>query len=90
MSWSINIIGKPKNVSNALEIYSEKLSGQSKVEFDAALPYMMGLVQQNFNENEQLLPVIKIEASGYGYVQDGVQKYRNCICKIETHHAELV
>lgn len=83
MSWSITFIGKSENVSKALEDHSTKLSGQSKEEYDAALPYLMGLVQQNFNKDNS--PVIQITASGHGY-----NDYRNCLVTLTSLGGQLV
>ncbi len=87
MSWSIGFIGKASNVVTALEDYSTKLEGQSKVEYDDVLPHMVGIVKQNFSNVE---PVIKITANGHGYVENGVKKSGTCICTIENHYVTLV
>lgn len=83
MSWSICIIGKPENVAIALEKESEKLSGQSKVEFDAALPHFVALVKENFGENP---PMMKITANGHGHGDH----YRNCTVSIELIYGTIV
>lgn len=64
MSWSINLIGSPENVGKALEANSGNLSGQSKVEYDAALPHIKALVEQNVNNSYPI--AIKVDASGHG------------------------
>ena len=45
MSWSVTFIGLRDNVVRALEENSNKLDGQSKVEYDAAVPHFIGLVR---------------------------------------------
>ncbi len=86
MSWSISIIGKPENVANALTVQSEKFEGQSKVEFDSALPHFVALVNENFGSGQ----LVKLTASGHGYAVDGEQKNRQCVCSLEVFYATLV
>lgn len=86
MSWSIMFIGKPENVAVALEQESEKMSGQSKVEYDSAKPYLIGLVQENFGNVSQF---IKISANGHGF-NDKVSPYRNCNVSIESLYGTIV
>lgn len=86
MSWSISLIGKPENVVRALEEQSTKLTGQSKIEFDAALPHFVGLVKENFAENP---PIVNFSASGHG-MENGVHSYRQCKCNIDLIYATFV
>lgn len=87
MSWSIAIIGKADNIVKALEDQSAKLGGQSKVEFDSVLPSLVGIVKENFgNENQ----IIKLTASGHGTASNGEQKQRQCVASIEMFYAQLV
>lgn len=86
MSWSVIFIGKPGNVSKALNENSEKLSGQSKIEYDSALPHMDALVKENFNAKEEHTPVVKITASGHGQKDS----YGYFTCSIETLSGILV
>lgn len=87
MSWSITFIGKPENVANALEEQSAKLSDQSKVEYDIALPHMVALVKENFGDDS---PVIKITGNGHGYSVNGEQRQRQCVVSIERIYGTLV
>lgn len=64
MSWSIDFIGSPENVSKVLEEHSTKISGQSKVEYDAVLPHIKALVEQNVNNNYPF--AIKVNGNGHG------------------------
>lgn len=77
MSWSVTFIGNPQKIVQALKDNSEKLSGVSKDEFDAALPHLIGLVEQNYNTYQE--PVIHLTANGHGQ-QD---KYCNCLVSIQ-------
>lgn len=76
MSWSINLIGTPKNITAALDKYSEQINGQSKTEFDAVLPHIKGILNQNVNDKTE--PVLKLE--GYGHASGS---YSNCTVKVE-------
>jgi hypothetical protein len=62
MSWSVGFIGKPEKVVEALQSHSEKLNGESKVEYDSALPHLIGVVNENFGHDYP----IKLTASGHG------------------------
>lgn len=68
MSWSINFIGKPEKVSEALTAQSANFSGETKVEYDSALPCLVGLVNENFGNGY----AVKLAASGHGNA--GVEK----------------
>ena len=81
MSWVITFIGNTENVVNALGEHSTKPEGQSKLEYDSALPYLIGLVKENFGNQIQ---VVKVNVSGYGYAANGEQKQRCCTAFIEA------
>jgi hypothetical protein len=87
MSWSITFIGKPENVTKALEAESEKLSGQSRIEYDSALPHLVSLVKENFGDNT---PVVKIAANGHGYAVNDEQKSRQLSASIELIYGTVV
>lgn len=86
MSWSICFIGSPESIVGAMQKESENknITGQSKIEYNAALPYLVGLVRENFNTNPDVKVALKITASGYGYAQDGKDIYRTCSVTIES------
>jgi hypothetical protein len=87
MSWSINFIGKPENVAAALVEQSAKMDGQSKVEYDAALPHFVALVKENFGPNP---PFVKLAASGHGFETNKEGRYRQCSVTLEFIHGTLV
>lgn len=88
MSWSIQIIGKPENIIPALEEQSKSMTDvQSKLEFDSALPHLVGICKENFG-NENCL--MKLSASGHGYSKDGEQKQRQLIVTAEMIWGKLV
>lgn len=95
MSWSVLLIGTPTNVAKALEDESTKLDGQSKIEFDAAMPHLRALVLENFaNAEPYTIPLVHLEASGHGYATgtpDNVQQVQRTIqVKITPLHGRLV
>jgi hypothetical protein len=75
MSWSVNFKGKPADVVKSLRDESAKLSGQSKVEYDDALPHVVALVEQNFGNPTS---EVKLSANGSGSAQGGKQFNRSC------------
>ena len=89
MSWSIGFIGKTSNVAEALNAESAKLSGASKQEYDASLPHMVGLIQQNVQVGVE--PIVKIQASGHGYIgTDGVVQNNQVQVVIERFNGNIV
>lgn len=84
MSWSVTFIGKTDNIVKALEEQSTKFEGQSKTEFDAALPHLIGLVKQNYVINGDS-PVLHLTASGHGY-----DTYRQCMVSIQHTGVQIV
>ena len=92
MSWNVEIIGKPVDVVVELQAQSARETGQCKVEFDAALPHMIGLVKQNFVDpsGRYYLPLIRLYASGSGICESDKQVQRNCTVKVEPFYGKLV
>jgi hypothetical protein len=94
MSWSFRCIGKPPNVAKAIQDESAKQTGPSKIEFDDAMPHLIALVLQNFQDDISLLPMIDFEASGSGMSQGTgdtlKQVYRSCTVSIKPFHSKLV
>jgi hypothetical protein len=41
---------------------------QSKLEYDSALPHLVGIVKENFGTN---VPIVKLSAAGHGYASNG-------------------
>lgn len=83
MSWSVGFVGKPENVAAALEKESGNMSGQSKAEYDAALPHLVALVKENFGPNPNM---IRITASGHGTINYDTKEQieRHCSVNIEN------
>ena len=71
MSWSVRLVGTPERLCAALEAEAAKQSGQSKLEFEAALPALKALVAQNFNNRPEGKPVVlRLVASGHGFAKE--------------------
>ena len=85
MSWNVTFIGKTENIVKALEAQSAKFEGLTKVEFDAALPHLVGLVNENWSKGETGNPVMKITAAGHGY-----DTYRQLTVNLEHTGAQIV
>lgn len=79
MSWSTSATGTPDEVVDHLTKYGATLTGQSKVEFDAALPHLTGLVKENFDNTPGQAPSkLSLSAYGSGFAKDGQQVNRSC------------
>lgn len=68
MSWTVNLVGTPDKVVQALNETSTNLQGGSKAEFDNALPAMTALVQLNYGDGVQ---IVKLNAAGHAYTGYG-------------------
>ena len=88
MSWSITLIGTPEKISVALQEHSKKLTGDSKEEFDQALPNLLGLVGMNHTTGEKFY--LKLQASGHAYTSVDQSSYGTCSVSIEYVGAILV
>jgi hypothetical protein len=84
MSWNIAYIGTPEKITEALDKNSENLTGQSKEEYDRALPHLKVLVNENYNATGA--PIMKVEASGHA--TSGSYGYMRCL--IEPLNGQLV
>jgi hypothetical protein len=85
MSWSVQFIGKPEKVSEALTAQSVSMNGDSKVEYDAALPHLVALVNENFGFDN----LVKLSASGHGYVT-GDKPNRQLTVSLENIYGVIV
>ena len=75
MSWSVITKGTAEEVVKHLEDQSNMLDGQSKEEFDAALPHLIALVKENTPGT------VNLAAFGHG-VKDGEGKYYDKSCTV--------
>lgn len=70
MSFSITRIGKPDAIKRALSEESARLSGQSKEEFDAVVPALETILDQQVGNG-----VIHLSANGHATFNDGKKTY---------------
>ena len=87
MSWSLDMMGKPSKVVEALEALSTTLTGQSKEEYDEVLPSMVTLVKANV---ENASSIIHITASGHAHIVDGNKLAGTCSVNIQNIWTALV
>ena len=86
MSWNIEFAGTPEEVVKQLKEESNQLDGNSKKEYDAALPFMIGLVNQNYGN-----PEYQVKISGYGHggeryqAECPSQPYAECTVSVKQH-----
>lgn len=84
MSWSVNLIGQPQNIIAALKEIGEKMTdANSKQEFEAALPHMEGILEQNFNTNYPV--AIQFVAHGHG-TKDSEGKFISRALSVKTEN----
>lgn len=88
MSWSINLIGKPENLIEALNKHSDVLTDKSKEEYDEVLPHMIGIIKMNYSVNA--IPVMQLSANGHGYSTNGVQQHSQCHFELKPLPGSLV
>lgn len=81
MSWSVTFIGKSDKVVEALQKNLEKLHSPTKEEYEAALPHMVELVSQNFENGNPI--DMKIEAGGSAYIKDDKKESSSFWMKLE-------
>lgn len=93
MSWNINFTGKAEKVVEAMKAEAEKLSGQSREEYESALPHLVGLVEQNVavGGNPEYPKMIVIQASGHGSKnKDGAWTERNCTVTLGFNYTKVL
>ena len=90
MSWSVNFIGTPERINVALDDESARLTGQSRIEFDDALPHLKALVASNFDKNAKQPILVKLVASGSGSADALGQSSRSATISIERMWSNLL
>ena len=88
MSWSVSFFGTVEKVAEAVEAEGAKLTGQSKLEYDAAAPHLAALVRENFQSGDPAL--VRLSASGSGYMEGGVQKNRTACVTLERLYGKVL
>jgi hypothetical protein len=82
MSFSVSFVGKPDALKRALASESERLTGQSKEEFDAVKPAIETILDQNMNIGGDP-SVFRVDANGHANFKDGVKQYGNCVVNVQ-------
>ena len=79
MSFSVTLIGKPEEIKRKLAEESERLSGQSKTEFDAIKPALETLLDQQVGNG-----VVSVHANGHATFIGETKTYGNCSVELKT------
>ncbi len=74
MSFSVMFVGKPDAIKRKLAEESAKLTGQSKTEFDAVLPALETILDQQVGDGK----VIRLSTNGHAMFTDGVKIFGHC------------
>lgn len=96
MSWSVSFFGKPEAVAKALEDAGAGLTGQSRIEFDAAKPHLVALVLNNFvmegfGYNSPALVELSAAGSGASGGKDGAEQLqRSCSVTLKPIYGKLL
>ena len=88
MSWSFNAVGKAEDFPKALDAESERLTGQSKEEFDAAKPHLLGLIALNSDASQSR--VLDVRAGGHAVKTDGKTTSSSCRVEIKPFDSRLL
>lgn len=75
MSFSVSYIGTVRGLKAQLAKHSNELYDQSKAEFDAVLPAMNAILEQNVSSSPV---VLQLEASGHASFDKGEKVYGSC------------
>lgn len=79
MSFSVSYIGKPEAIKRKLEEHSAQLAGQSKVEFDAVLPALNLVLDQNVGNG-----AVSLHANGHATFTDDAKTFGNCSVNVQS------
>lgn len=84
MSWSTSTTGTPEQCKAYLQEYGSTLTDQSKQEYDAALPHILGIVEQNFGNPGRHISVLAYGHGGERHQAEGSpQSYRECTVTVK-------
>ena len=78
MSFSVRFVGKPEAIKRKLEEESNRLTDQSKAEFDAVKPALETILDQQIGGN-----VVSLNANGYATFASGVKTFGNCHVEVK-------
>lgn len=84
MSFSVSYIGKPDAIKKKLVEESARLTGQSKVEFDAVKPSLDTILDQNVANG-----VVRLDANGHATFDKDVKKFGSCSVTVSSLGSQL-
>lgn len=76
MSWSCNLVGTPEKITERLNKMSTELGGQSKEEFDNALPHLTALLAANVNKKYGPV-MVELNANGHATFETKTETVKN-------------
>lgn len=79
MSFSMTFIGKPEAIKRKLAEQSAALTGQSKAEFDAVLPALETVLDQNLGTG-----IVRLHTNGHATFVNDAKAYGACSVEITT------
>lgn len=71
MSFSVTFVGKPDAIKRKLAEESARLTDQSKAEFDAVLPALETILDQQVGQGK----AVRLSANGHANFTAGVKTY---------------
>jgi hypothetical protein len=83
MSWTISFSGTPEEVVTKLEEHASTYGGQSKEEYERALPHMVGLVKLNLSAHPTPIRIVGVGSSTTN--PEGVPNDSYCRVSIVEH-----
>jgi hypothetical protein len=79
MSFSVTFVGKPEGIKRKLAEESERLTGQSKTEFDAVKAALEMILDQQVGNG-----AVYLNANGHASFADGVKTYGSVSVQVKT------
>lgn len=79
MSFSISVVGKPEAIKRRLAEESTRLLGQSKAEFDAVLPSLNTILDQNVGNG-----AVRLDANGHASFKGDEKTYGQCSVSVSN------
>ena len=79
MSFSVTFVGKPEAVKRKLAEHSQVLRDQSKTEFDAIVPSLEMILDQNVGNG-----VVRLDANGHASFAEGTKTSGTCQVQVSV------
>lgn len=84
MSFSVSFIGKPEAIKRKLAEESDRLTDQSKLEFDTVKPALDTILDQQAGNG-----IISLSANGHASFKDGVKTSGNCSVDVKSLYGQF-